>query len=106
MPIPGGCQRGRNKVALSLLFFIRLSPADYTNVKRTPRAGSFLCLVVMWNIHRGGSVPRVCTERRNRPRGVALNLFIYYLGEWGLVSTEAAFVSGIGPARDARLPGI
>ena len=47
------------------------------------------CVVEMWRTHRGGSVPRVFTERSEGPV-VTLNLCVmrrYYLGEGDLVST-------------------
>ena len=64
-------------------------PTDDANVGLWPRAGSRA--LVVWRTHGGGSVPRVYTERSDRP-WVALNLSVivmgrYNLGEGGLAST-------------------
>ena len=52
------------------------------------------CVVVVWRTHRGGLVPRVYTERSDRP-WVTLSLCVmimrrYILGEGGLVPTHTA----------------
>ena len=65
----------------------RLSP---TTPMWGGRPGQVLsCVVVVWSTHRGGLVPRVYTERSDRP-WVTLNLCAlrrYNLGEGDLVST-------------------
>ena len=55
------------------------------------------CMVVVWRTHRGGSVPRVYTERSGRP-WVTLKLCVmrrYNLGGGDLVSTYNPYTSRV-----------
>ena len=65
------------------------------------------CVVVVWKTHRGGSVPRVYTERSDRP-WVTLNLCMirrYNLGEGDLASKIVEIKVVFSRVRTEPYPG-